>query len=109
MKCLSLIQPWATLLVLGEKKIETRSWGTRHRGPLAIHASKTTSPDLEQLCREEPFRSLLLKHGLSHLTLPRGFLLGTVHVADCLQTDLLPVPAQEETLGDFRPGRYAWV
>ncbi len=40
MKAITLHQPWATLVALGEKKIETRSWSTSYRGPLAIHASK---------------------------------------------------------------------
>lgn len=40
MKALSLTQPWATLVAIGAKKIETRSWSTSYRGPVAIHASK---------------------------------------------------------------------
>jgi hypothetical protein len=39
MKAISLLQPWATLVALGAKRIETRSWSTDYRGPLAIHAS----------------------------------------------------------------------
>lgn len=40
MKALTLWQPWATLVALGVKTIETRSWSTSYRGPLAIHAAK---------------------------------------------------------------------
>ena len=32
MKCLSLKQPFADLLVLGEKTIELRKWNTKFRG-----------------------------------------------------------------------------
>ena len=32
MKCISLWNPWATLMALGVKTIETRSWGTDFRG-----------------------------------------------------------------------------
>lgn len=39
MKALTLWQPWASLVALGEKKIETRTWSTTYRGTLAIHAS----------------------------------------------------------------------
>lgn len=39
MKALTLWQPWASLVALGVKTIETRSWSTRYRGPLAIHAA----------------------------------------------------------------------
>lgn len=38
MKALTLHQPWASLVALGLKNVETRSWSTRYRGPLAIHA-----------------------------------------------------------------------
>lgn len=40
MKALSLHQPWASLIAMGVKTIETRSWSTSHRGLLAIHAAK---------------------------------------------------------------------
>lgn len=39
MKVLTLHQPQATLVALLLKKIETRSWSTKYRGPLAIHAA----------------------------------------------------------------------
>jgi len=41
MKALSVRQPWAWLIVAGYKGIENRTWETRHRGPLLIHAGKT--------------------------------------------------------------------
>lgn len=40
MKALTLHQPWASLIAVGAKTIETRSWSTSHRGALAIHAGK---------------------------------------------------------------------
>lgn len=40
MRVLTLIQPWATLIILGEKQIETRCWSTNIRGKIAIHAGK---------------------------------------------------------------------
>lgn len=39
LKALTLTQPWASLVAIGAKEIETRSWTTRHRGWLAIHAA----------------------------------------------------------------------
>lgn len=41
MKALTLWQPWASLVALGVKTVETRSWSTPYRGPLAIHAAAT--------------------------------------------------------------------
>jgi hypothetical protein len=39
MKAISLKQPWAHLICLGEKTIETRTWPTRYRGDILIVAS----------------------------------------------------------------------
>ena len=41
LKCLSLRQPYADLVVTGRKTIETRKWNTNFRGKLLVHASKT--------------------------------------------------------------------
>ena len=40
MKAITLWQPWASLIAVGAKTIETRGWATNYRGPLAIHAAK---------------------------------------------------------------------
>lgn len=44
MRVLTVRQPWASLIALGVKTIETRSWSTDYRGPLAIHAAATWAP-----------------------------------------------------------------
>jgi hypothetical protein len=60
MKALSLWQPWATLVSIGAKRIETRSWPTKYRGPLAIHAGLTRRRELDLLCLEDgPIRAAL--------------------------------------------------
>lgn len=46
MKALTLHQPWASLIALGVKTIETRSWSTSYRGPLAIHAAARKPTDV---------------------------------------------------------------
>lgn len=58
MKVVSLMQPWATLIALGEKSIETRSWATKYRGEIAIHASKTID---RKRCEQPTFKRLLKK------------------------------------------------
>ena len=40
MKCLSLKQPFADLLALGEKAIELRKWNTKLSGEFLVHTSK---------------------------------------------------------------------
>lgn len=55
MKALTLHQPWATLVALGVKSIETRSWTTSHRGPIAIHAARTM-PREARMAAYDPIR-----------------------------------------------------
>lgn len=45
MKALSVIQPWAWLIVHGYKDIENRDWCSSYAGQLLIHASKKKSRD----------------------------------------------------------------
>src|SRR5262245_38334629 len=112
MFALSVCQPWASLLVLGHKRFETRGWHTGHRGPLAIHASKLLPPAARQLCLCDPVRRLLAESGFRCWTrLPRGVVLGTVELLRCLRVEeLLPglLAGDEPPLGDFRPGQWAW-
>lgn len=59
MKCISLWQPWASLMSIGAKKIETRSWTTSYRGWLAIHASKKWDSEQKLTARIGEFRTAL--------------------------------------------------
>jgi hypothetical protein len=45
MKALSIMQPWAWLIVNGHKSIENRSWRCHIRGPILIHAGKKLDKD----------------------------------------------------------------
>lgn len=61
MRALTIWQPWASLVACGAKIYETRSWATKYRGPIAIHAAKRDpcklhlidKKDLEHITREE--------------------------------------------------------
>ncbi len=55
MKTLTLTQPWAQLIAIGAKRIETRSWGTKYRGPIAIHAAKGFPKWARETCLRSPF------------------------------------------------------
>jgi hypothetical protein len=55
MKALSLIQPWAELIVSGHKTVELRTWPTRFRGEFLIHASKAGSNKRLLACGPEYF------------------------------------------------------
>ena len=51
MKVLTIKQPWATLIMQGYKRFEFRSWQTKYRGDLLIHAEK--GMDKEEIKRLE--------------------------------------------------------
>ncbi len=130
MTCLTLTQPWATLVAIGAKCIETRSWSTRYRGPLAIHAAATFGKGGKRgyfsRCRSAPFKAALEPH-LRYFDIYNCFAapMGAI-VATCELVDVRPIPtslpawmaystheerwelnAQEIAFGDYTPGRFA--
>jgi hypothetical protein len=125
MKALTLTQPYATLVAIGAKRIETRSWSTRYRGPLAIHAAKglgaVGAPNgLTELCHTELFARVLAHHGYvvqipgyaTPLPLPLGVIVATCILMDCAPTndvDTWNLTDEERAFGDYTPGRYAWL
>lgn len=102
MKVLTIKQPWATLIMQGDKKYEFRSWQTKHRGELLIHAGKGI--DKEAVKR--------LKQYLPD-KLPQGLILGKVKIVDCIKCDeILKTKCQKENK-DIYPDNifndgYAW-
>jgi hypothetical protein len=78
---LTIHQPHASLIVLGIKDVENRSWRTRHRGPLLIHAGK----DIDQHALDR-YGHLLADPD----DLPRGVLLGTVDLVDVVTDSTSP-------------------
>ena len=111
MKVLSLLQPWATLVVKGTKKLETRSWSTSYRGELLIHASTGRSGAL--LAKELPFS----RHIPDFRELPFGAIIGQVLLEDIVPIKYLPMSDaalnlltwEEKAFGDYSEGRFAWV
>ncbi len=63
MPCLSLSQPWATLIAVGAKTMETRSWRTYYAGPLAIHAAKGFPAYARETLRYRNFVDALAEAG----------------------------------------------
>ena len=112
MKALSVLQPWAQLLVLGHKRYEFRSWKTQHRGPLLIHAGLRFPEQARALCQLKPIRSLLAEGGFDYPSdLQLGALLGSVHLDDCLPAEqvLFENPDDVELgFGELRSGQWAW-
>lgn len=131
MKTISILQPWASLIIQGHKKIETRSWDTKYRGELLIHASK-------KKIRLQDGMFDLIDHmqriGFwdGYLDLPYGAIIGKVNLVDTVQFEsfyqdesitkdmkldsgYLPggggyvLSHQERAFGDYSPGRYGWL
>ena len=95
MKTLTLHQPWASLVAVGAKTIETRSCPTKYRGRLAIHAAtrKPTMDDVYAPTLAEGWRRL---DGAGLVPLPLGAI-----VATCKLVDVVPILAPGE---DPSPG-----
>jgi hypothetical protein len=111
MKAISLWQPWATLMALGIKTVETRSWSTEHRGYLAIHATGHFPKEARDLCYESPFSDVLKLYN-GHLNpemLPRGKVLAVVNLYSVFGTTSVNPNSLNREFGDFSPGRYAWL
>jgi len=128
MKALTLWQPWASLLACGAKKYETRSWATKYRGPIAIHAA-ARHPNW---WKRDTYGNHALETALVHLwgawgwssydELPRGCIIATAELVGChkiMESALLEsyiiingkryFPHDDEWLfGNWTPGRYAW-
>jgi len=112
MKALTLWQPHASLVAFQEKRIETRSWFTQHRGWLAILAAKRMEKDQAFLLAREPFRSVLHLHGIFLPSqMVRGAILAVCRVADCIPTAQARgyISAQELAFGDYGDNRSAWI
>ncbi len=139
MKALTLTQPYATLIAIGAKRIETRSWATSYRGPLAIHAGKGLGPvggisGLRDLCHDDDYFYPVLRDRLTSIqgspirpidALPLGAIIATCDLVDCCLISesvtaftlhnarqikgVWKLTEQERAFGDYTPGRYAWL
>lgn len=121
MKALTIQQPWATLIALGEKRFETRSRKTNIRGRIAIHAGKKID---KEACEREPIKSTLAKHGYTANNLPTGAVVATAYLydsypithvshnaADSIDSEGTILEMFEENefhFGWYEIGRHAW-
>lgn len=111
MKAITLWQPHATLVAIGVKKFETRSWSTHYRGPLIIHAAKRFEDSEVRLCFDEPFRTCLQQAGYRKASdLPLGAAIAMVDLIDILPVEQVvgKIDGRELAFGNYQPGRFAW-
>ncbi len=113
MKAITLWQPWASLMSIGEKRFETRSWSTKHRGEMAIHAakmpiSKIPLPNATFVLMQ----SLLERGGLDIFDLPYGCVVAVGNLIEIFPTEehwhRINIRAKDLELGDWSEGRFAW-
>ena len=121
MKALTLTQPWASLVILGIKRIETRSWATYQRGPLIIHAGAGWSADDRDFAADLMHAGILperwlttarsvkpdlpLGAGLGVVTLHRIIAVSLIRRSETYASWLSPI---EREYGDYSDGRYGW-
>lgn len=109
MKCISLYQPWAHLVVIGAKMYETRCWSTKCRGEVLIHAGKNDGYVMDMLQNE-----FFKKHVPSKNILHFGAIIGTVKIINVYPSSEIfekltkAGNSGELAFGDYRAGRYAW-
>ncbi len=105
MKVLSIKEPLASLLKSGIKKIETRSWATKYRGEIYIHAS----------LKQEKYNNVEFNKIIENLTFMPGYILFKANLVDCVYMtkeyieDMKKNNYTEYLCGDFKEGRYGWV
>lgn len=101
MKAITIRQPWASLIASGYKKYEFRSWPTKYRGPIYIHAG--SGVDKEYLSR---FDNL-------NLLYPKSSIIASADLEDCILMDKDFVKQlHKENMQvygfDYKEGYYAW-
>lgn len=111
MKAISLWQPWASLIAIGAKPFETRSWappkaliGQR----IAIHAAKKPLGDAVDDVSDDTLkvmRAHLENAGESLYGLPRGVIVCTAVLYSAVESTGGPAP---DVFGDYSAGRWIW-
>lgn len=136
MKAISLLQPWASLCVHTDengkalKQIETRSWNTKHRGDLLIHASMGKKHLKDSVSNMYEFMNNSVYGEFMSGTLPFGAIIGKVNLVDTFPTNdqfLMDSDGifmtdkngtatnnwsfteQELAFGDYSPNRFGWL
>lgn len=102
MKAISVKQPWATLIAHGFKDIENRTWMTRQRGTVLIHASKGmtlnewdhamefAAPMLRAAMELDPTLEAKMDALLGFKEQQRGGIVGVVDIVDSVRSSPSP-------------------
>ena len=109
MKAFTVYQPYAHAIVAGVKHYETRPRRTNIRGRVAVHAGRLDEVQATKHLTNGEFWAVLEAAGGGG-NLPRGAVIGTVEIVDCVPVEELvdSLDNRERLLGDYSPGRFAW-
>ncbi len=75
MKVITIKQPFATLIAEGMKEYEFRTWRTKYRGEILIHAGKGVD------------KKAMEKFKDYHFNYPSGAIIAKVTLTDCVEID----------------------
>lgn len=79
-RILSIRQPWAYWIIHRGKDVENRTWSTKYRGPLLIHAGQSF---------DRTALDWMITAGLAPDSIdkewPKGGIVGSVNLVDCVQ------------------------
>lgn len=115
MKAITLHQPWASLLAVGPKKYETRSWKTKHRGWIAIHAAKRFDRLVMDACAKFNEELDEVGYRVGYVRPPLGAVVGVGKLFAICSTEYATSPSMLRKFGkalpygDYSAGRFVWV
>lgn len=118
MKALTILQPWADLIIRGFKHYETRGHSINYRGPLAIHAGQYRPLPHElwleiaeaiEIPPDQYEGSWLWRLEKRKDPSRFGAVLGTAELYATAPTSMFRVQPMERALGDYTPGRSIWL
>lgn len=90
MKAISIRQPWAWLILHGDKDIENRTWPTKVRGRVLVHAAKGMTREEYEIAKELAWEinpRIVLP---AFDELKRGGIIGSVEIVDCVTESASP-------------------
>jgi hypothetical protein len=108
MKTITIKQPWGFLICSGIKDIENRTWPTKFRGRVLVHASAKPVKGLPcEILSDLHYANVFASKKLETLTGPNGAIIGSVDIVDCVQNHESIWAESTLLMGDFQI--YNWV
>ena len=96
-RALTVRQPWATWIALKAKDVENRTWATKRRGPILIHAGLAFEED----AWDHPAVASKLP---ALVSVPTGVIIAAASIVDCHEAAGCCAP-----WGDQSPGVFHWA